>query len=49
MGAFFRHAFTVYESFAWQIFASLGLFTFARIACLLQTSGVDYTIWATPK
>ena len=28
--------FTLYESFAWQIFASLGLFTFARIACLLQ-------------
>ena len=26
--------FTLYESFAWQIFASLGLFTFARIACL---------------
>ena len=28
--------FTLYESFAWQIFTSLGLFTFARIACLLQ-------------
>ena len=28
--------FTLYESFAWQIFASLGLFIFARIACLLQ-------------
>ena len=28
--------FALYESFAWQIFASLGLFTFARIACLLQ-------------
>ena len=40
--------FTLYESFAWQIFASLGLFTFARIACLLQllikTSDIDYTI-----
>ena len=45
--------FTLYESFAWQIFASLGLFTFARIACLLQlwikTSDLDYTIWATPN
>ena len=28
--------FTLYESIAWQIFASLGLFTFVRIACLLQ-------------
>ena len=28
--------FTLYESFVWQIFASLSLFTFARIACLLQ-------------
>ena len=28
--------FTLYESFAWQIFTSFGLFTFARIACLLQ-------------
>jgi len=28
--------FTLYESFEGQIFASLGLFTFARIACLLQ-------------
>ena len=36
-----------------QTFASLGLFTFARIACLLQlwikTRGLDYSIWATPK
>ena len=34
-------------------FVSLGLFTFARIACLLQlwmnTSELDYSIWATPK
>ena len=33
--------------------ASLGLFTFARIACLLQIgikpSDIDYYIWATPK
>ena len=33
--------------------ASLGLFTFARIACLLQlwikTSDLDYSIWAMPK
>ena len=28
--------FTLYESFAWQILKSLGLFTFARIAYLLQ-------------
>ena len=31
----------------------LGLFTLARIACLLQlgikTSELDYSIWATPK
>ena len=43
--------FTLYQSFAWQIFASLGLFTFARTACLLQlwikTSDLDYTVWAT--
>ena len=36
-----------------QTFASLGLFTFARIACLLQlwikTSELDFSIWATPK
>ena len=36
-----------------QTFASLGLFTFARIACLLQlwikTSDFDYFIWATPR
>ena len=34
-----------------QTFASLGLFTFARIACLLQlwikTGDFDYSIWAT--
>ena len=33
--------------------ASLGLFTFARIACLLQlwikASNIDYSIWATPR
>ena len=28
--------FTLCESFVWQIFASLSLFTFVRIACLLQ-------------
>ena len=36
-----------------ETFASLGLFTFARIACLLQlwikTSELDYSIWAAPK
>ena len=36
-----------------QKFASLGLFTFARIAWILQlwikTSVLDYSIWATPK
>ena len=36
-----------------QKFTSLGLFTFARIACLLQlwikTSELDDSIWATPK
>ena len=36
-----------------QTFASLGLFTFPRIACLLQlwikTSELDYSFWATPK
>ena len=34
-------------------YSSLGLFTFARIACLLQlwikTSHLDYAIWATHK
>ena len=36
-----------------QTFASLGSFTFARIACLLQlwikTSELDCSIWATPN
>ena len=36
-----------------QTFASLGLFTFACFACLLQlwikTSELNYSIWATPK
>ena len=36
-----------------QILASLGLFTFERIACQLQlwikTSELDYSIWTTPK
>ena len=45
---------TLYESIAWKtLFASLGLFTFARIAFLLQlwtkTSHLDYSVWATPK
>ena len=39
---------------ALQTFASLGLFTFARIACLLQlwsktSELLDFSIWATPK
>ena len=36
-----------------QTIVSLGLFTFASMACLLQllikTSDLDYSIWATPK
>ena len=44
--------FTLYESFAWQTLTSLGLSTFARIACLLQlrieTNDLEYSIWATP-
>ena len=45
--------FTLYESFAWQTLTSLGLSTFACIACLLQlrieTNDLEYSIWATPK
>ena len=40
------------QTFA-SLACSLGLFTFGRIACLLQlwikTSDLDYSIWATPK
>ena len=53
LACFLPGVFTLYESFAWQTLTSLGLFPFARIACLLQlrieTNDLEYSIWATPK
>ena len=58
LGAFFRHVFLICTSRLRGRHSSclvflLGLFTFARIACVLQlwikTSDLENSIWVTPK